>query len=139
MDCLRKCKDCSLEAHTEEDLDLFRIDYTMLFNRANLCKKCDNKRKEIGRNEDNRRNWYYKKHYGITLKDYNKMFIEQEGCCKICGIHQVEVDKRLAIDHNHTTGEVRGLLCDPCNKALGIFKDDIKLLENAINYLKDNK
>lgn len=136
---LRKCKDCGKEAYTNEDLSLFRIDYTMKYDRANLCKKCDNIRTEQGRSIDNNRNWKYKKQYGITLTDYNIMFVEQKGCCKICGEHQINIAKRLAVDHCHTTGKVRGLLCSSCNKALGIFKDDIKVLETALNYLKDNK
>jgi 5-methylcytosine-specific restriction endonuclease McrA len=77
--------------------------------------------------------------FNITLEDYNKMFAEQEGCCAICNKHQSEFDKALAIDHDHKSGEVRGLLCMPCNTALGKFRDDTNLLQSAIRYLDSAK
>jgi hypothetical protein len=77
-----------------------------------------------------------KKTYGITLDDYNTLFAKQEGKCTICNTHQSQLQKSLAVDHCHTTKQVRGLLCMTCNTALGKFKDDINLLQNAINYLK---
>lgn len=75
--------------------------------------------------------------YGITLEDYNRMFIEQNGCCKICGKHQQDLKASLHVDHNHTTGKVRGLLCHHCNVGLGNFEDDITLLSKAIAYLEE--
>ena len=71
----------------------------------------------------------------ISRDDYNKVFIEQDGKCLICGKHQSELEKGLAVDHDHITGKVRGLLCFHCNIGLGMFRDDITLLTNAINYL----
>ena len=70
--------------------------------------------------------------YGISNEDYNVMFKGQEGCCAICGRHQREFKKRLHVDHNHTTGQVRALLCAKCNTGLGhyeLYKD------NYENYL----
>jgi hypothetical protein len=72
------------------------------------------------------------KRYGITLEDYDKMVADRDGCCDICK----KKDKNLHIDHSHTTGKVRGLLCGSCNRALGLLKDDVKFLEQAIIYLK---
>lgn len=83
------------------------------------------------------KNIIYKKKYGITLEDYNIMFSNQNGCCKICGTHQSELPKALAVDHCHKTNNVRGLLCQTCNTSLGGFKDNIDLLQNAIDYLKN--
>jgi len=77
----------------------------------------------------------YKK-YGITLEDYNKMHKEQDGKCKICDKEESYKGYSLAVDHCHETGEIRGLLCSTCNRALGMFKDSITNLQNAINYLK---
>lgn len=74
--------------------------------------------------------------YGINLKEYSLILREQNYCCKICGINQSRLDKDLYIDHCHITGKVRGLLCHGCNSGLGFFKDNIKSLEQAINYLK---
>lgn len=84
------------------------------------------------------RNWHLVKTYGITSEDYNNMFIEQGGRCAICGKHQTEFKKRLAVDHCHDTGKVRGLLCDSCNNGIGKLKDDIQLLTNAIKYLEQS-
>lgn len=73
--------------------------------------------------------------YGITLDEYNSMFSEQGGCCKICKLHQSEFSRALAVDHCHRTGKIRGLLCSNCNTVLGMAKDDIEILKTAINYL----
>ena len=74
--------------------------------------------------------------YGITIEQYNQMYKEQEGRCKICGVHQAECKKAFAVDHNHDTGEVRGLLCMECNTGIGKLGDNVELLKKAIEYLK---
>jgi len=80
--------------------------------------------------------------YGLTLEDYKKMENSQNGCCKICEKEPEFVRRKnglvklLVVDHNHETGNIRGLLCASCNVALGNFKDDIRRLEKAIIYLK---
>lgn len=76
--------------------------------------------------------------YGITLTDYNNLFNSQSGCCKICNKHQMEFRHSLSIDHCHTSGKIRGLLCVNCNHGLGKFEDNILFLENAIKYLNKN-
>jgi len=80
--------------------------------------------------------------YGISSKDYLRMVDEQGHVCKICGEDGKELTKsrvmKLEIDHCHETGKVRGLLCHKCNKALGLLKDNIETLSNAIKYLKEN-
>ena len=77
--------------------------------------------------------------FGISLEDYDIIFKEQNGCCKICGKHQSKFKKALALDHDHRTGLIRGLLCSSCNRALGMFFDNIDFLNSAINYLNKNK
>ncbi len=73
------------------------------------------------------------KQYGMTLDDYNDMFDRQEGCCKICGRHQSELNHRLYVDHNHESGQVRALLCSRCNLVVGIVeKNDIKAVQAYI-------
>ena len=56
--------------------------------------------------------------YGITPDDYNQLFQQQNGCCAICGKHQSKLKRRLDVDHDHKSGKVRGLLCNPCNKII---------------------
>jgi hypothetical protein len=72
--------------------------------------------------------------YGISIADYKKMMKQQGGKCAICGDSLDKVTIR--IDHNHETGEVRGLLCASCNTGLGLLKDSPLVLENAKKYLE---
>lgn len=71
--------------------------------------------------------------YGLTHEKFNALFDFQNGLCRIC---QRELDK-FAIDHNHTTGLVRGLLCVPCNTGLGYFRDNPARFDNAASYLRN--
>lgn len=80
----------------------------------------------------------FRNRYGITKAEYDLLCASQEFCCAICG-EQIIYPKRLNVDHDHKTGEVRGLLCGNCNRALGLFNDDPNNLKNAINYLKQSK
>ena len=66
---------------------------------------------------------------------YNELFSKQEGRCSICGIHQCQLEKRLAIDHNHYTGQIRELLCRECNLGISNFKEDVQILKSSIRYL----
>lgn len=73
--------------------------------------------------------------FGIRLDTYNKMFENQNGCCAICNRHQSEFKKALAVDHCHSSGQIRSLLCQGCNQGIGNFREQIDLLHGAINYL----
>lgn len=77
--------------------------------------------------------------FGITLDDYNRMFVTQNGNCGICKINQEKLKTPLGVDHCHKTGKVRELLCSNCNTALGLLKEDINVLEATIEYIKRNK
>lgn len=79
--------------------------------------------------------WQYK--YGITPEQYFELYTAQNGKCKICG-KELEVGKYLDVDHDKNTGEIRGLLCNNCNKGLGMFKEDKEILKNAIEYLENS-
>jgi len=67
---------------------------------------------------------------------YDELYEKQMGKCAICGADQNNLSKSLCLDHNHKDGTIRGLLCQNCNLALGLFQDDIEILNKAINYLK---
>lgn len=73
--------------------------------------------------------------FGLSPEEYDRMLENQSGGCAICGKAAGYADKRLAVDHDHETGEVRGLLCDRCNLVLGKMEDSPDLLQRAINYL----
>lgn len=81
------------------------------------------------------------KMYGISHEEYEKMWEEQEGLCKICGnpesVKLKGVVKLLAVDHCHSSGKVRGLLCNNCNRAIGMLKDDPEILRRAASYLEE--
>jgi hypothetical protein len=89
---------------------------------------------------------FTKRLYGITAEQYRELFVAQQFSCAICGQPgkspdtMVRSGKRgqsgvLVVDHDHSTGDVRGLLCSPCNQGLGSFRDDRQLLQKAIAYL----
>lgn len=81
------------------------------------------------------------KSYGISLDRFNEMLECQDGKCAICGNPETKVDYRtkepraLAVDHNHDTGEIRGLLCSDCNTGIGLLQDNVLLLQKAIEYI----
>lgn len=83
------------------------------------------------------RNATLKKKYGITLEDYTALLSKQRGQCRICGTLKSEWGQ-LAVDHNHDTGAVRGLLCFNCNTSIGKMGDDPKLLRRAAEYLEES-
>lgn len=73
-----------------------------------------------------------KSNYGISSEDYEQMVVKQNGICAICG--QLPI-ARLHVDHNHRTKQIRGLLCNNCNRGLGLYGDSIEILTKAIQYL----
>lgn len=80
-----------------------------------------------------------KRKYGITNEDYERMLAEQRGLCAGCSNPETKVVKgtvvRLSIDHDHTTGKVRGLLCDLCNRAVGMMRDSATTARRLAMYL----
>lgn len=92
--------------------------------------------------ETKRRNSAYKKmiRHNLTQEGYNALFAAQNGVCAICKKPEVAVRRGkvlpLHIDHDHATGEVRGLLCFSCNVGLGMFKDNLNNLYSAVNYME---
>ena len=84
---------------------------------------------------ENKRVQHLNRKYGITIERYNEMLVGQGGVCKIC--RRADPDGRhLAVDHDHETGKIRGLLCRPCNTALGLMFDDPKQLRIAADYVE---
>lgn len=111
------------------------------------CKECRSGWKRDDKREKDRkryredpsiyREYYYSRTYGISLEEYNSLLSKQKGVCAICSTECIS-GRRLAVDHCHTTGKVRGLLCANCNRGLGLFKDSKFLLEKAQKYLEEN-
>jgi len=89
------------------------------------------------------KNYDLKKSYNLTLDEFNVMSTNQGDKCAICYVHVSEISgkhkKTLCVDHCHATGKIRGLLCDKCNRAIGLLNEDISIIQNAINYITTNK
>ena len=82
--------------------------------------------------EEERRDKYYRQRFNITLADYENLLFQQREKCAVCNSHVSFFKKRLAVDHNHKTGEVRGLLCFKCNHfVIGRYTDPDLLLAAA--------
>jgi len=75
--------------------------------------------------------------YGITESDYYSMFNAQGRACAICRISP-DRPAGLHVDHDHATGRVRGLLCNSCNTAIGLLRDDVGRMKSAIQYIERN-
>ena len=115
----KKCSSCK----NDIDLNLFRKNGKYLASVCNVCAV------------ENNRETHLRNKYGITLDFYDKLLEKQNYVCAICNLTNNNGYK-LCVDHCHTTGKIRGLLCHTCNTALGKFKDNEELLINAIKYLK---
>lgn len=109
----------------------------------NRKKRLDNSKNWRVNNKDRRKDSHLKRVYGITLEKYNEMLLYQHNLCGICEQPENAIggkDKKhiqLSIDHDHKTGRVRGLLCNNCNRGLGLLKENVEYLQNAILYLED--
>jgi len=113
------------------------------------CKVCTKLSQEPYRLESQRawraknpratNNTHLKKLFGITLKEYEARLESQNHCCASCGRHKSEFKRALAVDHDHVSGKIRGLLCCYCNTALGLLRDDLETINKAYNYLKQHK
>lgn len=125
------CRYCN----KEKDKNLFTKNKSYKDGYATICLQCAkeyaaNKRKDINFLISERA-----KKFNTTFDHIYKLYDSQK-ICQICG--NIDYRRMLNIDHCHKTGKVRGLLCDSCNKALGLFKDNVENLNKAIEYLKNN-
>jgi len=111
-----------------------------LYSRCKTCDKLAGLKYRLKNSEKRKLSIFRRriKHaYGLTEKEYYELEKKQNYVCKICGRRNKNM--RLAIDHDHTTKEVRGLLCNTCNRALGLFDDDLSKLKKAAEYLEQNR
>ena len=99
------------------------------------CKICLAEYAKSPKRKESQAKWKLKARYGITPEEYVSMLDTQESRCAVCGIHNDDLPDSLCVDHDHTTGNVRGLLCKPCNLAIGNMRDNPKLLQKAAHYL----
>lgn len=105
-------------------------------NYTSFCRNCRKgyDPKEYSSSE-RRREYLVNRNFGLSSKEYSNLKEQHNNSCAICDISFKTLGKRLSIDHDHSTGKIRGLLCPKCNTALGLLRDDIKLLEKMLKYL----
>lgn len=129
----KTCTKCLLEKPSSA----FGTDKYTVDGKTCRCRPCE----KIWRvkNPDKIRNSVLKRVYGIDLNEYNRLLKNQQNKCILCtliGDLGYNKDKSLAVDHDHTTGTVRGLLCSGHNTGLGYFGDNLQGIEIALNYLR---
>lgn len=131
------CKVCN-KCETAKPLEAFYRHAAGSGGVRSECIKCSSKnahkwsRDNVERFRANQRRHRLKKQYGMSEADWDALVLAQEGRCKIC-----EQPADLRVDHCHTSGVVRGLLCHSCNTAIGHFRDDTAVLYRAISYLQE--
>lgn len=138
------CSTCKESKHRDDFTDR----PAKVNGKSSLCRSCANaaarrytERNPEKRQELNRRAWRFERFQKSKTEMqalYEKKFKRQRGRCAICKTKEYGGNRtRFAFDHNHDTGELRGLLCNSCNYALGHFKDDLTRLESAVKYLRE--
>ena len=138
-DALRTCKDCNLTANTEEELNLFVKCSRHTHGRRNLCYKCENKRDDVWRANNSesillkRQKYYAEKVYSISLEQYKKRMATSNKC-EVCGSKD-----KLCYDHDHKTMKFRGVLCNKCNRSIGILGDTVESIQKVLFYLTKEK
>ena len=118
---MKKCTKCGVEKPLSE----YYKNSSQKSGLQSKCKPCHEKSKmksKVGA-------------YGLTLEQYDMLFIEQNNCCAICN-KKFTSKKHTHIDHCHTTKKVRALLCHGCNTAIGLLKESPEILKSALNYLE---
>lgn len=144
---MKTCKRCNIE----KNLSDFFTNIKRKDGVSTYCKPCQleyqrlryhapesYERNKMDRNiylknrKDSTRKWYLKTTYGLTPEEYQALYDKTDGKCYIC---LEEKDYYLHVDHNHSTGKVRGLLCNHCNRGIGMLRENINTLKSAIEYL----
>lgn len=129
---MKTCNTCLIEKTD----DWFRKKYG---RQCVPCRKARDKayyethKEEYYRRE---RNINLRYEYGLTMADYDKMMEEQNNRCAICRVHISKMKQTFCVDHSHVSKKVRGLLCHSCNVALGLLKDNPRVVKRAWEYLE---
>lgn len=129
-----QCRKCLCDYQRNYKRTPKAVEYQRNYQRRDHVRQYQKEYKEKNRQRllNYHRNRWLKVKYGISQKDYEKMFKEQGGRCAICLVpHEL-----LAVDHDHKTGDIRQLLCNPCNQGIGMLREDCQVLRSAIKYLE---
>lgn len=125
------CRICN----ENKSIDEFSVARRNVGGREHQCKGCRWSRRN--RNSHSHSSWknnlFYK--YNLTIQQYEEMVQFQDGLCAICKKPDY---RRLSVDHSHTTGQVRGLLCNACNRSIGLLGDNLESIRSVLLYLERN-
>ena len=127
----KPCSKCKLIQEITE----FYPDHRLKSGLSSRCKTCHSEKRIRLRKSGYQQNYLRMRRYGISEEDYNVMLEQQQGLCKLCRKKQSDYfcrTKNLIIDHDHSTGKVRGLICSPCNLLLGKIE---KYYNNNLNII----
>lgn len=137
---MKTCSHCK----KAKPIESFNRHKTAKGGRYSWCKDCS-KQDKLNRHAENphiRRNRQLLKNYGISLEKFNEMYLKQGGLCAVCNTPETAVRDgkimNLAVDHDHRTKKVRGLLCGACNTSLGLLRENETIISNLIKYLKNS-
>lgn len=139
---MKKCSRCKVQ----KELTEFYAAKGSKDGHNSYCKVCSYEKCKEWRldNPDHDRKRSLKQRYGLTIEEWQVLVSKQKNLCAIClepntqRNNKTEEVRSLHVDHNHDTGEIRGLLCHGCNAALGLVKDNVNTLVRMIDYLKGN-
>lgn len=145
---MKTCCKCKKEKEIED----FHKDRTTKDGRSYKCKECkqwknlpenirqaqrDRANEWNARNPRKMHSAHFKRKYGLTLEQWEEMAEKQNYKCAIC--QEEETGKRLSVDHCHTTGKIRQLLCQTCNMGIGAFKEKPELFHSALAYMEKHR
>ena len=142
-------KQCSVCKETKE-LDQFYNVKSSKDGKGYRCKACDNKARQKWSEKNperahlSQRQRNLKHRFGVDLEWYEEQFKKQNYSCAICEskTNKTAGDRQFwnfSVDHCHDSGKIRGILCNNCNRALGLFQDNFELLKKAADYLEETR
>lgn len=133
----KRCKICEQDLPVSEFPNNGKLRGSKNESLKSYCKLCNKARHAALYNGQVNRDRNLRLKYNMTQEEYDFLLICQNGVCAICGdADPRHVGGNFVVDHDHKTGVVRGLLCGPCNSALGLIGDRIELLAEMITYIR---
>lgn len=141
------------ECKKNKSIKLFGNNRARPDGKSCYCKSCTRNKGKTRRKQedypDKQRYFFMQWKYGITQVEFEELLQKQDSVCAICKVHSHSVERPgitrsgkknrgLVIDHDHGSHIIRGLLCDRCNRAVGLLRDDDKILQRAAEYIRSN-
>ena len=143
----RECTTCGIyqlwENYSRKSAKRYKTSPKLNQTLQPICKQCANKKTKewrLAQSPERIKHLYYMRKYGLSFEEFSARWQSQQGKCKICERimnSQAGTGDSVCVDHCHTTGKVRGLLCNECNRGLGYFRDNPSSIIKAALYLAE--